>query len=258
MRTTLSIVAILCAAIFFGCKKNEYPAGNNNPDSTNVDPNAMKYLVSGITDLSMDWKDSTSLPLSLVYTSGNQENLALSFDGIPQNLAATFSVQSGLPPFNSILTLKTNNVAGGVYNIKIVGTTATKAVKKFDMKLTVNGEPPMGCVAKVAGAYSTIIANGPSSSSQYPNVGDTHIDSTGVKNKIQITNLMYSSPGGSQLDVTGTLNCDNKTIVLDEQQRGSYKVTGGGTYTNNEVNIGVNFTIGSTTVYSFSYKLTRK
>jgi hypothetical protein len=221
-RTALLSMMLMATAIFFGCSKNNY-------DNTNTTgPNAMKYVINGITDVKMDYDAEKVLPLSIVRTSGNQEKLTLSVSGLPGRTTASFDVASGIPDFASILTLTTNYTDGGTYDVKITGTTASGATSDYSMKLTINPEPPLGCAEKMFGSYSAKYEG----SLSYTNQTVT-AEATGVKNKVRFK-------GFRLFDITGDVDCDKHTINIPSQTTdNSVYLSGTGTYDDTHITLNI-------------------
>lgn len=234
---TLITLALLSTALFFGCKKNEY---NNNPN-TNPDPNAMVYIINGITDLNIKHKGSVTLPLSVERTSGNQENITLSVEGLPGQTTATFSPASGIPNFATTLTINTNYTDGGNYTIALKGTTASGAAKTYNLKLNVTAEPALGCVADVVSNYN----------SHYEGSGlplqSESIEATTTKNYVKF--LPKAAP-----EFYGTLDCDLHKIDIKFQQTstGEY-LMGNGSYDDKNITLNIFFRNAANTQTTYNY-----
>jgi hypothetical protein len=87
---------------------------------------------------------STTVTVTLI--SGSPQTVTLSASGLPSGATATFTPQSGLPTFQSTLTIATSSTTpAGTYNVTIAGTGGG-LTKTATYMLTVTAPtPPPGC-----------------------------------------------------------------------------------------------------------------
>jgi hypothetical protein len=96
------------------------------------------FNINGIRDVALfhaTLKDT--LQLSVEYSSGTNEPVALSVSGLPTGVSANITTVSGTPDYNSTIYFSAaNSVPPGTYPIKITGT-ASHTNKSYDLKLIV-------------------------------------------------------------------------------------------------------------------------
>ncbi len=241
-KQTLWLFALICAFAYTSCSKSDNPPKSNVNNTT--DSTAMKYIINGITDHTMSWTDSLIMPLAIGYAGGNQEKLTLSVSGLPQGATANFDVSSGIPAFASILTLRTNNTPGGVYDVKVISTTERDSVKTYGMKLTVNGEP---APCAKAGNYENVQTNMQNTSDVQ--TVDVTAELTAEKNHLLLKNCIYSDMedgiNWKSYDVEVILDCGNNTLQVVPKRvfdNSPYDMEGDGTFSDNKLDFTVKIT----------------
>ncbi len=95
---------------------------------------------------------SDTLILEVKHLSGNQENITLSVEGLPDNVSYEFSNATGIPTFSTIFIVSAKHAAPGAYSINIVVTTASGKKNNFPCNLTL--EESFDCASIVAGYFS--------------------------------------------------------------------------------------------------------
>ncbi len=122
--TLLLFPAILCA-----CKKS---------DSVSSTEQSGNFTITGVrdVDLSVTSDGSYSFPVTVTPTSGTRDTVTLSGE-LPGGIYASFKPQTGITPFNAVVTISTDfTPAGGTYlgRIKGVGHSGTRS---YELNVTV-------------------------------------------------------------------------------------------------------------------------
>jgi hypothetical protein len=200
------------------CNKPETPTTPTVPVIP-ADPNAMKYTISNLTDMTIENTDDSVSIIGIAHTGGKQENLTLSFIDLPANLSATLKTPSGIPSFASEVTFSSRGPAAGTYPIKLKAVSASDSVKYFEIKITVRAPlppppPDSGCVNKLLGSYQNVYTGYP-----LPPGTATTVFHWIDKSSVKITNLP-GYPG----DAIAYVNCSAQTIQLEQTTAGSVKI----------------------------------
>lgn len=221
----LFLLMAISGLVFSGCKKNSSSTNNNNPTNP-ANPNAMKFIINGLTDITIGKKDSMMLAIGIKLESGTQEKVNLSVTGLPANASASFQTESGIPDFATLLTVRSNDAVAGTYPIKVVGSTANSGSKSYDLNLKINGttsSPTIGCAIEIIGSFTRKYT-----CTGYNSPGDPMtIDSiAGVKDQASIPNM-----GPFPKKVTIELNCATKAINIPLQFGiDGFQISGTGSY----------------------------
>jgi hypothetical protein len=207
MSKLLTYLLAICLFIC-GCKKDDME-----------DPDAMKYTIGGITDMTLNDAGDTTIGLAIAHTSGKQEKLELSATDLPSGLTVTFATPSGIPSFSTLMTYSAKNAATGTHTAKLKATTASGKSQTFDIKLTINH---WDCGKSIAGKYLPV-------SSSFAD--DVVVETTSTEGQIKITDETFSSDPFS-----ASVNCANKTITVPKFEfRPGYYLEGTGTFEVNPV-----------------------
>jgi hypothetical protein len=237
--------------MLFACNKSDN--NNNNINIPVADPDAMKYTVNGVADKNMNWTDSAVIPLSIVHSSGRQEKLTLSVADLPANITASFEPQSGTPSFASILSLRSANVQGGSYTVKIKATTEKDSIKTFDFVLTVKGIE--ACIPERVGLYISKMQRGSSIAED----GELAVASSTEQNQVILKQVFLD--GFGNFDIKVNVDCANyKLTVIQQPLTGtpSASVSGSGTFSNNTMKLEFSTYNGPSHINSYTLELTRK
>jgi|GEM_PF-5812930 hypothetical protein len=250
------IVAMLITIA--ACKKKDPPAVLPSIADT-TDSNAMTYIVGGLSDMSISWEDEKQMPLAITYTAGDQEQLSLSVEGAPEGVTVSFDVVKGLPPFVSILMIKTNVSKDGVYPLNLICETSKGKKKSFPFTLTIATTDCRDYIPKNVSCINECM-----------NKTTTNVIKKDAVNgdliliyKIEVTKGGWNA---EFIDVPARVNCNNKTFTIEEGEylnaAGSldyYYLQGSGSFTNDKVNLEVVFRPMSTLETSTcNYTMTKK
>lgn len=182
----------------------------------------ISFNINGINDLKIPANGSGSLTLAITHTSGKQETVTLSLNGLPDKVSHEFSTASGTPTFNSMLDISADYATEGNYPITILAKSASGETKNYNFNLII--EPYTDCAAKMAGIF-----NGSVNCGGFPeNETITITKNPGVVNGIFIEGI-----DGFPDKVPATLDCENQTISIPEFSfnNGVYDHKGSGTGT---------------------------
>ena len=123
MKNQILLLSLL-AISFASCKKDDKAA-------------PFVYTINGVHDITMESTGTNFLALQLEHSSGTQQPVTISVSGLPNNVTATASPESGTPGFSTVVTFTAANADTGTYNVKVKGTTSGGSVKEYDLKLRI-------------------------------------------------------------------------------------------------------------------------
>jgi hypothetical protein len=212
------ILVALASVTVFSCTKN-------HSTYTTVDAkDTTGYVVGGISDMQLESRDSVIVPISVEWVSGKQNRLSFSISGLPANVSAKFSPESGYSNFTTMLTLVSKKAALGTYPVKIMlKDSVGNSVRTYDVALTIG--PKMLCVNELFGSYVgdyTCTADSLDSVAMTVTMAPM---STGTDNMIAIHNLSFQ-----QFSVNAKLSCQDQKIMIHSQNFGMYNVSGSGDF----------------------------
>lgn len=215
---------------FWGCNKKCDVAG-------------MNYIVNGVTDINYGYKP-IQIPLDINYISGVQEKVDLAISGFPNGIISTFSTQSGIPSFKTVLEINHDSIISkGIYPINIECKSASGLTKNFKFNLNITNDY---CSNFWDGTYDmTQIFEG----KEYGPFPYKIISDKVMANRIR---FYYAPPNDSLVEqFFADLNCINNTLTVPEQ-RG---ILGNGTLNNSNMKIELNLSDGSS---NWTMKFSRK
>jgi hypothetical protein len=240
MKKLLTLL-LLAGLALPGCKKDSptvtFPKEEPKPE---VDSNAMQYAITGLTDVSLGWKDSKILPLGFAYTKGNQEAITLSITGLPDGVTGEFDVVKGTPTFTSLLTLKSDVMKDGNYPLQIVAKTDKDSIKKFNFNLKVQ---TADCRDYAAGKMTCISPCHTASRIVTIEKGDVNAWIVNMEN-------MAVKDGSGNIKIMEPLpfkvDCDSKTLELpywsyNDNKGGMHLLSGTGSYNEQTISLTINF-----------------
>jgi hypothetical protein len=146
------ILSCCVSLLFSACSKDD-----NDPKNSGAVDNSMKYIINGITDVTVEQTGELNIPLEIKYESGNQEKISLAVNELPENMGADFTSPNGIPSFATFMRLYTSYPKAGTYPVKITGTTESGKQKSWNMSVKVNPLPydiDTACVAAITGEYN--------------------------------------------------------------------------------------------------------
>lgn len=218
MKKAYILLAVACGITVFSCTKN-------HSTYTTVDGrDTTGFVVGGVSDLQIESRDSVMFPITVDWVSGDQNKLTFSASGLPANVTAKFSPESGYSNFTTMLTLVSKKAALGSYPVKIMVTDANGAVvRTYDVKLTVG--PKMICADEISGQYFADYAC-TSDSADSVSMNVIPMSMTANDNSVMITNL-----GQQQFNINAKLACEGQQITIPYQKFGAmYEVWGSGDF----------------------------
>lgn len=208
---SLARLLVVLALIISSCKKE--------------DQIGMDFKINGAKDLTLLKNDSINRDITFLYLGGSREELTITCTGIPNGVTINFSSYAGTPDFIVKQTIKTTNVATGIYPINVTGTTPLGKVFTRTFNLTIAVSPNISPTVSLFGNYTIdITLNQPfvdpgataqdpedgNITSQIVTYGSVNIDSTG---NYPISYVVYDS-GGLKDSVTRTVRVFNSLNYL--------------------------------------------
>lgn len=173
------------------------------------------FKINGINDIVLEENGSQVLDLNVELLSTNAEQVTLTTKNVPEGLTLSFNRTTDKPPFDATLHIKDDSTKGGVYNISLVGTSATGLMHSYDFTITTSEKT---CAKKASGLY--------------------HGTSTCRDGNGLIFGDMYFSVDSNNKDklffiwnntaVYGIVNCNRNLITIPLQSVGTYKFSGEG------------------------------
>lgn len=208
MKNLLSLASliVLSSILFSACTKEEQIG--------------MDFKINGAKDLTLLKNDSLIRDITFLYLGGNREELTITCTGIPLGVSISFSSYAGTPDFIVKQTIKTTNVATGVYPINVTASTPLGKVFTRTFNLTIAASPNISPTVSLNGNYTIdITLNQPfvdpgataqdtedgNLTSQIITYGAVNIDSCG---NYPISYVVYDS-GGLKDSVTRTVRVFN-------------------------------------------------
>jgi hypothetical protein len=203
---SLAGLFVVLALLFSSCKKE--------------DPIGMDFKINGAKDLTLLKNDSIIRDITFLYLGGSREELTITCTGIPTGVSVNFSSYAGTPDFTVKQTIKTSNVATGVYPINVTGTTPLGKVFTRTFNLTIAASPNISPTISLNGNYTIDITLNqpfvdPGATAQDPEDGNltsqiitygaVNIDSCG---NYPISYVVYDT-GGLKDSVTRTVRVFN-------------------------------------------------
>lgn len=237
--TRLGIATLLTAFCFLGCRKDNTP--------TTPTPTGNKFvfdLTGAKSSMAIENTGSDSMDVKIARVSGSSEKINLSVEGLPSGAKAIITPDNGLPPFTSHIVISANGADTGTYNAILKATGATAGVNSYPINLRVFSVNT-ACVSELEGRYSVYeLCEGSQGNPYNANVVQDPTD----KKKIIIKNFAGLA---DQIDVSATIVCGSKAVIIPEQKIKTNTVSGNGSFSDNKLTI--NYTLTSTataTIYT--------
>jgi len=94
------------------------------------------FIITGLYDIEILPNQSDSIPISVHWISGDQENIVLSPHNIPDGIILNFRDSSEVPDFNTIMKIEvTQDVDPGLHVLSIKGTSESGKSRVYNFKL---------------------------------------------------------------------------------------------------------------------------
>jgi hypothetical protein len=190
-----------------------------------------KYAVNGVHDLTLYAGKSAEMPLAITYISGVQGAVTVAIDGLPAGVAATPTVSTGVPSFNTNIQFTVSTlIAAGTHPIKIITSSSAMESKTVEMNLIIKKD----CLDELTGVYDCTENDPPSFVSNiYP---------SGTPGQITITNF-----GNGVSNINANVDCSSGKIVIPSQlhQGSGTTVLGSGSFAGKIVTIDYSINSGS-------------
>jgi hypothetical protein len=226
------IICTLFALAILGCAKDNKPVTPYYPD----DYGDFDYVIEGVRDTFVQRLGSTNLFAYVRKKSGPSEDVNFKVEGLPEGVTMTFDPAVAKPPFNMYISIKAEKTSEGVYPIVIVSTSKTSGIKRKGINLTVK---PYGNEAlALVGPFKETHKCSQSGDLAF----NVFIESAfTANNRINIKGFWSSSWTNV---VYADLNPGAKTLIIPSQKVNGLEYKGGGTYTEDLLNI--NYTVADT------------
>lgn len=96
------------------------------------------YIVNGLTDITVAQNDSISVPVQVQTLTGSPEAVTLSLSGLPANMNATITPNTGTPNYNAVIKFKpSTSVPTGTTLITVNSNSSSTGTKPYNINLTV-------------------------------------------------------------------------------------------------------------------------
>lgn len=239
MRKTFALIAVVLFAIA-GCKKpGVHVNGGYAIDSS--------FVINGLSDISLGYYDNEVVSLSLEPTGLSSPQLvSLRAEGQPEGVAIWFDQNDKMPPFTTKMTVANEFSKGGVYTVKIIGTTVSGKSKVYEFKLTTE---PNNCSQYLETRLQPVIRCFTEGNTNGPSITDWTRFADGTFYYLALRNNYatgYRQVANAGIGVPVTLDCDAKTIIIpkttivnnDEHENGvEYTIWGEGTIEDDGIHI---------------------
>jgi hypothetical protein len=229
MSAALAVAAMVTIGTVTSCNKGGEDDTLPQPTPTEL----FSYKVDGIRDTAVERIGEVRLQLSVKPLTGKTEIVKLNASDLPLGVKASFSPQSGTPPFISIMTLTANKTPEGKYQLYVTDSARGKGISSHPMSLTI--KPYVNFAVAFNGPYQeshTCSQSGPSQFAVFIEPVQTYI------NRIIIKGFWTKSWSQS---IYADLNPNNKTVTVPVQTAGGLTYQGLGTFNDNEISI--NYTV---------------
>ncbi len=223
------MAALVVIASVTGCKKG----GDEEPGPDPTPQELFSYKVDGVRDTSVERIGEVRLQLSVKPLAGKSDVVKLNAADLPLGVKASFTPQSGVPPFVSVMTLTANKTPEGKYNFYVTDSARGKGISNHPMSLTIR--PYVNFAVAFNGTYTeahNCSQSGPTEFPVYIEPVPTYI------NRIIIKGFWTKSWSQS---IFADLNPQNKTVNVPVQKAGGVTYQGLGTFNDNEIVI--NYTV---------------
>lgn len=204
---------LLVALAVFGshsCTKN------NNPP--------IDYLVDTTTNIYLNQDDSLHVPLEVRFLTGAEENVSLTFEGLPSTVRSKQDTITGLPTYTANFVLYTTPGAPlGSYPIKLVAYSPSTGYRTYALNLRV---VHYDCSNYLSGAFNC------------SNACKTNYTYTATATAVGNNRLNLSNFGGYGLGTNTVidLNCNTDSVTIATQNIGNgVTVTGQGHFESNKM-----------------------
>ncbi|PZF72488.1 hypothetical protein DN068_11525 [Taibaiella soli] len=238
------IAVLALAAGISSCSKSD-SSDPSNPNNNNNNNHPVSYRIDGLTDVSVqgDADSNTSVTTLMISdTLKSQQKITLSLEGLPNGCTGDFSVNGGYPSYTSVLTIKDNDAAPGVYPVKLNGEGSISGKTSLSFNLTIR--PRTNFALYFLGTGNATVGL----SGEFPPYTD-HITKGDTLNRIVFNN--YAGQGVAVYgDITGDVKHTMADINIPVQTIGGRKFWGSG-------NVWSSAMTNSGSQIIFSYKYTR-
>ena len=187
-------------------------------------------LVSGVSDVRVESWSEITVPIKVLHVNGPGQKVSMMIKGLPENISAEWSAETGYTNFTTILTLNTEFVEPGSYPVTILCLTEKGLSKEYDITLVVDSIPKGDCNNLFSSAVITntfILTDA---------VLDTVVNMPGVyiyhnlsKRELFLNNIYLSfgadftqqfgyigANGNEQLAIS--FDCNTGTVIMPEQE----------------------------------------
>lgn len=221
-----ALVGIVFMSGIWGCKKND--AGEQGTNYNPIYNIPIKFLVSGLADITMLQYDTAELNLDVKYISGTKQMVGISItQGLPDLAAISFQPQIDTPDFSSVFRVFTMGADTGTYPLTLMAVADT-----------------------ISETYNLLLRIIPSAVNDAPLLTGTYEEEGDCVMKGNIQNNVYVSPapGGinkvylegiwlhsANYQVEAVLNPADKTLEIPAQTNKGMQFSGSGTYTETEI-----------------------
>lgn len=208
----LSLVLALLVLIIAGCTKKYYYGsdGANNP----------AFIVQGISDFEINEVTfPVSISLSVIYNSGEQENVRLSIENLPAGLYADMPLKSGIPSYSSFVTFTDSNAVPGTYTVNLVATGAISGRKVFPFTVVVTPTPD--CRDNITGSFTV---------TNFCAVGPSNFSANVVEDATHSDRVIFKNWENTGADIYGEVDCRNQEIEIPSQTVNGMTYKGSGNF----------------------------
>lgn len=237
MKQTL-ILALSCLLLFSCGKESNQPTPTVPKNDSTNQTSSFKFLINGVTDMTFGKDSFATIAIGVAREAGTQERVTLSVEGLPPNATAEFSSASGTPDFATTLTLKGNGAVPGTYALKLKGVAEKGAIKSYDFNAVITGpkpgepDPVLGCAKDLLGDYRSDYVHNHKPTQVFEHAA---VESTGVKNEIEITAAVFTRP------ILATIDCNTMQLTIPDQPAMDYTLVNGSGYVSTDGKIHLSY-----------------
>lgn len=216
----MSALLILTAITGQSCNKDE--SIKNDVVDTYFD-------IRGTRDIVITGNGYDTIPLIITQPANIHDNIAISFDGLPDKVNYSILKRNDSPSAVVVLEIKSDYAKTGTYTTTLTATNSAGTAKKYDFNITIT--PHINCDSGITKVMSSVVCC----------YGEKDSTATGLY-QIQSNNskpnmIEVITPVSSPKAIPIYLDCYTGKLIIPTYQKvsDSVTVTGSGTFTNNSL-----------------------
>lgn len=149
MRTIILLLIVSTTAITSCKKEKQNTIAELSPEDSIRIYGDTTYYITGLTDYTMHPLDRQIISYLVEHNDGIQRKVDISLSGVPANVGATISKQSGYTPYSSSIELTTKFLPSGIYPVTVHAKPDIGNDKYYTINLTVEAVNKKECITEI-------------------------------------------------------------------------------------------------------------